>query len=350
MSNSSLISCTILSPNHSGKRTHAIDTVSIHCMAGNLSVESCGYMFAQKTREASSQYGIGSDGRIALYVDEANRSWCTSSRANDQRAVTIEVANTSASDPWPCSDKAYAALLDLVTDICRRNGKRKVVWIADKAKALAYQPAADEMILTVHRWFAAKACPGNWLFDRHTAIAAEVNKRLGGTGSSASENPQTAASALEAGTKLTLNGVKLYKSSAVATESGTRTGTFYVWSKDAIKGRIRITNKTGNVGVSGQVTGWISVEDAKAAAKAAAAPSSNATQTQAPAQAPATFTPYLVRIIASILNVRRGPGTTYAITTQIRRGEVYTIVGEENGWGKLKSGAGWIYLGYAEKK
>ena len=122
MSNSPLVSYTRLSPNHSGKRTHAIDTISIHCMAGNLSVETCGAVFAPTSRQASSNYGIGSDGRIALYVDEANRSWCTSSAANDHRAVTIEVANSGGAPDWPVSAKAYAALLDLVTDICKRNG------------------------------------------------------------------------------------------------------------------------------------------------------------------------------------------------------------------------------------
>ena len=112
MSNSSLVSYTKLSPNHSGKRTHVIDTISVHCMAGNLSVETCGALFAKSSREASSNYGIGSDGRIALYVDEANRSWCTSSRSNDQRAITIEVANTVAADPWPISDAANKAYVD----------------------------------------------------------------------------------------------------------------------------------------------------------------------------------------------------------------------------------------------
>jgi hypothetical protein len=101
MSNSPLVSYTKLSPNHSGKRKHTIDTISIHCMAGNLSVERCGELFQNKERQASSNYGIGSDGRIGLYVDEANRSWCTSSASNDNRAVTIEVANTVAKDPWP---------------------------------------------------------------------------------------------------------------------------------------------------------------------------------------------------------------------------------------------------------
>jgi len=179
MTNSSLISCTVLSPNHSGKRTMPIDRISIHCMAGNLSVESCGSLFSKTTRQASSNYGIGSDGRIGLYVDEANRSWCTSSKANDQRAITIEVANTVAAHPWPVSDKAYAALIKLCVDICKRNGKNKVVWFPDKDTALAYEPKAGEMVLTVHRWFAAKACPGDDLFNDHPDIVKQVNAQIG---------------------------------------------------------------------------------------------------------------------------------------------------------------------------
>jgi hypothetical protein len=143
-------------------------------MAGNLSVESCGRLFASPERKASSNYGIGSDGRIALYVDEANRSWCSSSSSNDNRAVTIEVANTVAADPWPVSDEAYAALLDLVTDICRRNGIKRLLWKADKSLI----GNVSEQNMTVHRWFAKKACPGDWLYQRHGEIAAEVNKRL----------------------------------------------------------------------------------------------------------------------------------------------------------------------------
>lgn len=181
MSNSSLISCTVLSPNHSSKRTKPIDRISIHCMAGNLSVESCGALFAKSDRQASSQYGIGSDGRIGLYVDEANRSWCTSSSANDQRAITIEVANTVAAHPWPVSDKAYDALIKLCVDICKRNGKNKLVWFPDKDTALAYEPKAGEMLLTVHRWFAAKACPGDDLFNDHPDIVSKVNAQLGAT-------------------------------------------------------------------------------------------------------------------------------------------------------------------------
>lgn len=176
MSNSPLVSYTKLSPNHSGKRNHVIDTITIHCMAGNASVETCGALFANPSRKASSNYGIGSDGRIALYVDEANRSWCTSSASNDNRAVTIEVANNGGAPDWLVSDKAYAALLDLVTDICKRNGIKKLLWKGDKS--LIGQ--VNKQNMTVHRWFAAKACPGDYLYNRHGQIAAEVNKRLEG--------------------------------------------------------------------------------------------------------------------------------------------------------------------------
>ena len=174
MSNSSLVTYTKRSPNHSGRRNHVIDTISIHCMAGDASVETCGALFADPSRKASSNYGIGSDGRIALYVEEANRSWCTSSASNDHRAITIEVANNGGAPDWPVSDRAYAALLDLLTDICRRNGIKKLLWKGDKA--LIGQ--VEQQNMTVHRWFAAKACPGDYLYSRHGQIAAEVNRRL----------------------------------------------------------------------------------------------------------------------------------------------------------------------------
>ena len=167
MSNSSLICYTRLSPNCNKPRNHVLDTITIHHMAGNLSVEACGEMFARPSRKASSNYGVGSDGRIALYVDEANRSWCSSSPENDHRAVTIEVANCGGEPDWPVSDKAYAALLDLVTDICRRNGIKQLRYTGDKTGNL-----------TMHKWFAATACPGPYLESRFPAIAAEVNRRL----------------------------------------------------------------------------------------------------------------------------------------------------------------------------
>ena len=176
MSNSPLVNYTRLSPNHSGKRNHKIDTISIHCMAGNLTVESCGRLFSDPSRKASSNYGIGSDGRIGLYVDEANRSWCTSSRSNDNRAVTIEVANISGSPDYRVSERAYDALIDLLVDICKRNGIPELRWSADK-KLIGQ---TDKQNMTVHRWFANKACPGEWLYSHHGQIAADVNQRLNG--------------------------------------------------------------------------------------------------------------------------------------------------------------------------
>ncbi len=174
MSNSSLVNYKLLSPNHSGIRKHAIDTVSIHCMAGNLTVEQCGRLFANSNTQASSNYGIGSDGRIALYVEEKNRSWCTSSAANDNRAITIEVANTVGYEPYPVSDAAYNSLIKLLADICKRNGIPELRWRADPS--LIGNIAKQNM--TVHRWFANKSCPGTWLYQRHGQIAADVNKLL----------------------------------------------------------------------------------------------------------------------------------------------------------------------------
>lgn len=173
MSNSKLVSYTKFSPNE-GTRSHKIDTVTIHCMAGNLSVETCGDMFAKKSVSASSNYGIGSDGRIALYVPEESRSWATSNVSNDDRAVTIEVANDGGAPDWHVSGKAYSALIDLLVDICQRNGIAELKWKADKS--LIGKP--DKQNMTVHRWFANKACPGNYLYNLHGQIASEVNERL----------------------------------------------------------------------------------------------------------------------------------------------------------------------------
>ena len=178
--NSPLVDYTKLSPNNSGTRTHAIDRITIHCTVGQCSVETLGNLFANPKRQASSNYGVGYDGRIGMYVPESKRSWCSSSRENDQRAVTIEVASDTTS-PYAVNDVAYAAMLNLVEDICRRNGKKKLIWLEDKATTLTYTPAADEMVMTVHRWFANKSCPGEYLYSRHAAIAEEITKRLDDT-------------------------------------------------------------------------------------------------------------------------------------------------------------------------
>ena len=174
MADSRLVSYEKYSPNISSPRNHEIDTISIHTMAGNLSVETCGNIFADPEYECSSQYGIGSDGRIAQYVSEDDRSWCTSSRSNDNRAITIEVASYE-SDTYACTDEAMESLIELLVDICQRNGIPQLLWKADPDLI----GEVDQQNMTVHRWFAQKSCPGDYLFEKHGYIADEVNKRLG---------------------------------------------------------------------------------------------------------------------------------------------------------------------------
>ena len=152
--NSPLVSYVKLSPNHSGLRTHCIDTITIHCVVGQCSVGTLGKIFSRSSRKASSNYGIGTDGRIGMYVEEKNRSWYTSSNSNDQRAITIEVASDTK-PPYAVNSKAYAALINLVADICKRNGIKKLLWKADKS--LTGQVSKQNMV--VHRWFAATECP-----------------------------------------------------------------------------------------------------------------------------------------------------------------------------------------------
>ena len=177
MSNSKLVNYTKLSPNHSGKRTHSIDRITPHCVVGQCSVETLGSIFMDTSREASCNYGIGTDGRVLMCVDEKNRSWCSSSNENDQRAITIECAS-DLSEPYKMNSKVYDKLVKLCTDICKRNGKKKLLWFADMSKTLNYSPKSDEMVLTVHRWFANKSCPGDWLYSRLGKLAKTVTKEL----------------------------------------------------------------------------------------------------------------------------------------------------------------------------
>lgn len=177
MSNSKLVCYTKKSLNTSGRRNRKIDTITPHCVVGQVSVETLGRIFYPRSRGASSNYGIGSDGRVGLYVDEKNRSWCSSSKTNDNRAVTIECASDLAS-PYRMNTAVYESLINLCVDICRRHKKRKLIWIPNKEKALNYCLKSDEMLITVHRWFANKACPGDWLYNRLDDLCAEVNKKL----------------------------------------------------------------------------------------------------------------------------------------------------------------------------
>ncbi len=188
MSNSSLVSYTKLSPNHSGQRTMKIDRITPHCVVGQCTVETLGNIFAPASRQASSNYGIGLDGRVGMYVEEKNRSWCSSSSANDQRAVTIECASDTEA-PYAFKDVVYNKLIDLCVDICKRNGKTKLLWLGDKNKTLNYTPASNEMVLTVHRWFANKSCPGDWMYARMGDLASKVTTKLGGVVSPAVPKP-----------------------------------------------------------------------------------------------------------------------------------------------------------------
>lgn len=167
-----------LSPNNSGLRNHSVDRITPHCYVGNVSVESMLSWLANPSAQASANYCIGVDGRIGLGVEERNRSWCSSSSMNDNRAITIE--NASAKNhPYAFQPAVYAALLDLCTDICRRYAKNKLLWLGTKEATDSYTPASNEMLLSVHRWYKNKACPGQWLMDRMSEVAATVTARLG---------------------------------------------------------------------------------------------------------------------------------------------------------------------------
>ena len=251
MSNSSLVSVTVLSPNNSGTRTMRIDRITPHCVVGQMSARSLGNWFANSSTQASSNYGIGWDGKIGMYVPEDKRSWCSSSSANDQRAVTIECASDTFA-PYAIKNAVYASLIKLCVDICRRNGKTKLIWINDKAKALAYVPKKDEMLLTVHRWFANKSCPGEYIMGKLPDLADKVTKEL-----NPKEEPKEEAKELTAGTSIVLKNEPLYGSSTAKTKANTITGTYYFWGGPIVSGRIRITNTKSRVGITGQVTGWI---------------------------------------------------------------------------------------------
>lgn len=247
--NSPLVVYTKLSPNHSGQRTHSIDRITPHCVVGQCSVETLGNIFYPTSKQASCNYAIGSDGRVGMYVEEKNRSWCSSSNANDQRAVTIECASDTY-HPYAMNSAVYARLIDLCVDICKRNGKSKLLWPGSKEACEAYNPKSDEMILTAHRFYANKSCPGDWLYSRYGDLAAQVTARLGG--------------------------------STTQSNSGDTVTTF-----------------------------------------------------------PAV--PFTVQVIVDDLNYRSEPSMGGKVNGQTGKG-VFTIVEVKDGWGRLKSGVGWIWL------
>lgn len=217
MSNSKLVDYTQISPNKTSPRNHAIDTITIHCVVGQCSAERIGEIFAPTSRQASSNYGIGYDGRIGMYVEEKDRSWCSSSSSNDNRAITIEVASDTT-DPYKVTDKAYAALIDLLTDVCKRNGIASLKWKGDKS--LIGQ--IDKQNMTVHRWFANKACPGDYLYNLHSQIATEVNKRLGAVEETPSSGTQAAS--LSVGDVVNFEGTTHYTSANASSGKACKSG------------------------------------------------------------------------------------------------------------------------------
>lgn len=181
-SNSPLVDVTYRSPNHSGLRTHKIDYITPHCVVGQLTASGIGSCFPAG-RDASCNYGIGYDGRVVLVVDEKNRSWCTSSGFNDQRAITIECASNTY-HPYAMNNAVYNKLVLLIADICKRNGIKKLLWLGSANATWNYTPKNGEACLTAHRWYDCKACPGDWLYSRYGQLANDVNKKLGSASSS----------------------------------------------------------------------------------------------------------------------------------------------------------------------
>ena len=380
MSNSPLVTYTRITKNKTSPRNHAIDTITIHCIVGQWTAkQGCDY-FATTDRQCSANYVVGKDGSIGLSVDEKDRSWCSSNGTNDNRAITIEVASDTT-HPYAVTAKAYAALLDLVTDICKRNGIKKLVWSTNKNDRVNHRNGCN---MTVHRDFANKACPGEYLYSRHGEIAAEVNRRLQGASNGggvvvtppAAEKPTggtTGATVTPYHVRVKITNLNIRK--GPGTNYGAtgyiQPGIYTIVAESTGKGAAKWGKlKSG--------AGWISLDYAtktcpgeylysrhgEIAAEVnrrlqGASNGGGVVVTPPAAEKPtggttgATVTPYHVRVKITNLNIRKGPGTNYGATGYIQPG-IYTIVAESTGkgaakWGKLKSGAGWISLDYATK-
>ena len=328
MSNSPLVSYTKISPNRTSPRTHKIDTITIHCYVGQVSVENAGAWFEKPTTQASCNYVIGTDGRIGLIVDEGDRSWCSSNAPNDHRAITIECASDKT-DPYAINDKVYSSLIKLCADICKRNDIKELKWKGDKS--LIGQ--VDKQNMTVHRWFKNKACPGDYIYNRLGKIAAEVNELLGS--GSAETNPE--------------EPVPTYP--AVPFEVGVLVKDLNYRDKPSMDGAVKgvtgvgiftIVEVSGNWGKLKSGAGWIYLanpEYVSLGKKFEIKPEDKS---------------FLVQVEIDNLNIRTGPGTNNPTTGKYTGVGVFTIVetstgqGSTKGWGKLKSG-GWISLDFAEK-
>ena len=323
MSNSSLVNYTRISPNKNSPRNHVIDTITIHCYVGQVTVEDMASWLCNPAAKASCNYGIGSDGRVAMIVEEKDRSWCSSNSANDNRAITIECA-CDKTHPYAINDTVYSKLIELCTDICRRNNIKELKWRADKS--LIGHPEQQNM--TVHRWFANKACPGDYIYSRLGQIAAAVNERLGSSVKPVTTDlpkppcqVQVKIPDLNYRSEPSMNGKVL---------GVTGKGTF---------GITAVSNDGWGHLKSG--AGWIWLKNPEyctiIGAEEKADPKCQ------------------VYIGTNTLRIRKGPGTDTEWTGTYTGVGTFTITetspgkGSVQGWGKLKSGAGWISLDYARK-
>ena len=334
MSNSPLVDYKKISPNKTSPRNHEIDTITIHCYVGQASVESMGAWFSETSARCSCNYGIGSDGRIALIVDEADRSWCSSNGTNDNRAITIECASDKT-HPYAVNDKVYASLIKLCADICKRNNIKELKWKADKS--LIGQ--VDKQNMTVHRWFATyKECPGEYLYNLHGQIAKEVNAILGsGSTNETSNNETTKTETPETTTSAEYPKVPFSVKVLVAdlnyrsepSMNGTVKG-------QTGKGIFTIKKVTGDWGKLKSGAGWIYL--------------ANKEYCEIQSELP-----FEVKVSIPTLNIRTGAGIGYAKTGHYTGIGTFTITevkegtGSDSGWGKLKSGAGWISLDHTTR-
>lgn len=168
----------ILSPNCNNRGNNPIERLTVHCVVGEFPAATVAGWFSKPSRKASSNYIIGKNGEIVVSVPENKRAWTSGSGANDYKAITIE-CSSGAKSPYAFSDTVYNSLVNLTLDIMKRNGKTKLLYFANKNEALKYKPAADEMVLTYHRWFQSVECPGKWFFDRSRDFCAEINAKTG---------------------------------------------------------------------------------------------------------------------------------------------------------------------------
>lgn len=367
--NSGLVTYTKISPNKTSPRNHSIDTITIHCIVGQWTAKQGCDFFASSSRQASCNYVVGKDGSIGLCVEEKDRSWCSSSASNDHRAITIEVASDTY-EPYKVTDAALKALIELVADICKRNGIKKLVWSTNKDDRINHKNGCN---MTVHRDFANKSCPGEYLYGKHSYIASEVNKKLNSIVTTTRtlyrirkdwNDPASQIGAfynLESAKKTCdtvgslysvydENGKVVYpvivdfsdgdqiKLSSDAKYTNGKSIPSWVFEKPLY---FRGKDSSGNIKFSTLKTGAITGVVAR----------NYVSKVE-------VFKPYLAQVITNPLNIRKGAGTNYSIIGKITNKGVYTIIEEANGqgaikWGLLKSHEknrdGWIALNYTKK-